>query len=170
MPSASVTFEVKSPPETVFGFSNDLPRLGSLIPDVTQVDVVDDTTAVWTLVAKIGFVKRTIKMRTTITEMDPPSYASFLGTSDEMDLAGSVDLTPLPASGTSVACALDAQARDPSGRSSTAFSPIGSPRKRAGSRRTSSGCWRRGRANRPLPASLGGGSCPPASPPRGRGS
>ena len=55
------------------------PRLGSLIPDVTHVDVVDDTTALWRLVAKIGFVKRTIKMRTTITQMDAPKHASFLG-------------------------------------------------------------------------------------------
>ncbi len=116
MPSASVTFDVNSPPETVFGFSNDLPRLGSLIPDVTQVDVVDDTTAIWTLVAKIGFVKRTIKMRTTITQMDAPKHASFLGTSDEMDLTGSVDLTPLPAGGTSVACALDAHGKGPLGK------------------------------------------------------
>jgi carbon monoxide dehydrogenase subunit G len=115
MPSASVTFEVKSPPEKVFGFSNDLPRLGSLIPDVTQVDVVDDTTAVWTLVAKIGFVKRTIKMRTTITQMDAPTHASFLGTSDEMDMTGSVDLTPMPG-GTSVVCALDARGKGPLGK------------------------------------------------------
>ena len=115
MPSASVTFDVKSPPEKVFGFSNDLPRLGSLIPDVTQVDVVDDTTAVWTLVAKIGFVKRTIKMRTTITQMDAPRHASFLGNSDEMDMTGSVDLTPMPG-GTSVVCALDAHGKGPLGK------------------------------------------------------
>jgi carbon monoxide dehydrogenase subunit G len=116
MPSTSVTFEVTSPPERVFGFSNDLPSLGSLIPDVTQVDVVDDTTAVWTLVVKIGFVKRTIKMRTTITQLDAPRHASFLGTSDEMDLTGSVDLTSLPAGGTSVACALDAHGKGSLGR------------------------------------------------------
>ena len=116
MPSASVTFEVKSPPERVFEFSNDLPRLGSLIPDVTHVDVVDDTTAVWTLVAKIGFVKRTIKLRTTITEFEAPSHASFRGESEEMDLTGSVDLGPLPDGGTTVACTLQAHGKGPLGK------------------------------------------------------
>lgn len=79
------------------------------------MDVVDDTTALWTLVAKIGFVKRTIKMRTTITQMDAPKHASFLGTSDEMDMTGSVDLTLLPG-GTSVVCALDAHGKGPLGK------------------------------------------------------
>ena len=79
------------------------------------MDVVDDTTAVWTVVARIGFVKRTIKMRTTITQMDAPKHASFLGTSDEMDMTGSVDLTPMPG-GTSVVCALDAHGKGPLGK------------------------------------------------------
>jgi carbon monoxide dehydrogenase subunit G len=70
----------------------------------------------WTLVAKIGFVKRTIKMRTTITQMDAPKHASFVGTSDEMDMTGSVDLAPLPAGGTSVVCALDAHGKGPMGK------------------------------------------------------
>jgi carbon monoxide dehydrogenase subunit G len=116
MPSASVTFAVKSPPEKVFEFSNDLPSLGSLIPDVTNVEVIDDTTAVWTLVAKVGFVKRTIKMRTTITEFDAPRHAGFRGESDDMDLTGSVDLSPLADGGTTVDCTLDAHGKGPLGK------------------------------------------------------
>lgn len=116
MPSASVSFAVKSPPEKVFAFSNDLPSLGSLIPDVTHVEMVDASTAVWTLTAKIGFVKRTIKMRTTITEMESPKHASFRGDSDEMDMTGSVDLSPLADGGTAVACVLDAHGKGPLGK------------------------------------------------------
>ena len=113
MPDASVSFIVKSPPEKVFGLSNDLQTLGSLIPDVTKVEVADEKNAFWHLTTKIGFVKHTTKLHTTITAMEPPLHADFEGDSDELVLGGSVDLRTLPDGGTEVSCELQAHGKGP---------------------------------------------------------
>jgi carbon monoxide dehydrogenase subunit G len=113
MPDASVSFTVKSPPERVFGLSNDLETLGSMIPDVTKVEVADEKNAYWHLTTKIGFVKHTTKLHTTITAMEPPKHADFEGDSDELILGGSVELRPLPDGYTEVACELQAQGKGP---------------------------------------------------------
>ena len=106
MPDASVSFTVKGPPERVFGLSNDLETLGSLIPDVTKVEIADEKNAYWHLTTKIGFVKHTTKLHTTITAMEPPKHADFEGDSDELVLGGSVELSPLPDGSTKVSCEL----------------------------------------------------------------
>lgn len=113
MPSAPVTFTVKGPPERVFGLSNDLETLGSLIPDVTKVEVADEKNAYWHLTTKIGFVKHTTKLHTTITAMEPPKHADFEGDSDELALGGSVELSPLPDGFTEVSCELQAHGKGP---------------------------------------------------------
>ncbi len=113
MTVASVSFTVKTPPERVFALSNDLETLGSLIPDVTKVEVADERNAYWHLTTKLGFVKHTTKLHTTITEMEPPRHADFTGDSNELVLNGTVDLTPLPDGGTAVACELEAHGKGP---------------------------------------------------------
>ncbi len=113
MPDASVSFTVKGPPERVFGLSNDLETLGSLIPDVTKVEIADEKNAYWHLTTKIGFVKHTTKLHTTITAMEPPKHADFEGDSDELVLGGSVELSPLPDGSTKVSCELQAHGKGP---------------------------------------------------------
>lgn len=113
MSVASVSFTVKSPPERVFALANDLGALGALIPDVTKVEVADERNSYWHLTTKIGFVKHTTKLHTTITEMEPPRYAVFTGDSGELALNGSVNLTPLPDGGTGVSCQLEANGKGP---------------------------------------------------------
>ena len=113
MPDASVSFIVECPPERVFGLSNDLETLGSLIPDVTKVEVADEKNACWHLTTKIGFVKHTTKLHTTITAMEPPRQADFEGDSDELVLGGSVELRPLADGYTEVSCELQAHGKGP---------------------------------------------------------
>ena len=113
MTVSSVSFTVMSPPERVFALSNDLESLGSLISDVTKVEVGDERNALWHLTTKIGFIKHTTKLQTIITTLDPPRHAEFTGDSDELSLSGSVDLTPLPDGGTEVSCQLEASGKGP---------------------------------------------------------
>ena len=113
MAKDTVTFTVKSSPETVFALSNDLRALGALVPDVKKVEIVDERNAFWYLTTKIGFVTRTIKLHTIITKLESPKHADFSGDSDELALTGSVDLTPLPVEGTEVACKFEAFGKGP---------------------------------------------------------
>jgi carbon monoxide dehydrogenase subunit G len=113
MPSASIAFTVKSPPERVFELSRDLETLGSLVPDVTKVEVVDEENAYWHMSVKVGFMRRATTLHTTITELTPPRHAGFTGDSDQLTMSGSVDLSPLPDGGTGVSCELEASGKGP---------------------------------------------------------
>lgn len=113
MTKAAVSFIVKSSPERVFALSNDLAALGSLVPDVTKVEVADERNALWHLTTKIGFAKHTTKLHTIITKLEPPKHADFTGDSEELTLNGSVDLVPLPDGSTNVSCELEAFGKGP---------------------------------------------------------
>jgi carbon monoxide dehydrogenase subunit G len=113
MTVASVSFIINTPPERVFALSKDLEALGALIPDVTKVEVADEKNADWHLTTKLGIVKHTTILHTTITKMERPRHADFTGDSDELILSGSVDLTPLPDGGTNVSCVLEAHGKGP---------------------------------------------------------
>lgn len=113
MANASVSFTVKSPPERVFALSKDLESLGALIPDVTKVEVTDETNAFWYMTTKVGFVKRTTKLHTTIMNLQAPAHADFTGDADELSLSGSVDLVRLPEGGTTVKCRMEAYGKGP---------------------------------------------------------
>ena len=113
MAKDSVTFTVKSSPETVFALSNDLSALGALLPDIKKVEIVDERNAFWYLTTKVGFVSRTIKLHTIITKLEPPKHADFSGDSDDLTLTGSVDLTPLSTGGTEVVCKFEAFGKGP---------------------------------------------------------
>jgi carbon monoxide dehydrogenase subunit G len=113
MPSTSIAFTVKSPPERVFELSHDLETLGSLVPDVTKVEVVDEENAYWHMSVKVGFMRRETKLHTTITELVPPRRAGFRGESDQLVMSGSVDLSPLPDGGTEVSCKIEASGKGP---------------------------------------------------------
>ena len=113
MANDTVTFTVQSSPEKVFALSNNLGALGSLLPDVEKVEIVDDENAFWHLTTKVGFVTRTIKLHTIITKLEPPKHADFSGDSDELALTGSVDLSPLYDEGTEVTCKFEAHGKGP---------------------------------------------------------
>jgi carbon monoxide dehydrogenase subunit G len=113
MPATSLTFTVKSPPERVFELSHHLETLGSLIPDVNEVEVTDEKNAYWHMKVKLGFVQQTTKLHTTITALVPPRHAEFRGESDKLEMTGSVDLSPSPDGGTEVSCRIEATAKGP---------------------------------------------------------
>lgn len=113
MANASVSFTVKSPPERVFALSKDLESLGAFIPDVNKVEVTDEMNAFWYMTTKVGFVKRTTKLHTTIMNLQAPTHADFSGDADEVSLSGSVDLIRLPDGGTTVNCQMEAHGKGP---------------------------------------------------------
>ena len=111
MPTANATFTVKEPPAQVWKVVNDLQRIGSLIPEVTRVDVIDEKTADWEVTVKVGFLKRTLSVHSAITESDPPKHEAFKGESPEADMMGSVDLSPTADGGTNISYTIGAKGK-----------------------------------------------------------
>ncbi len=94
MPEGTVTFDVPVPQERAWAFLSDMRKVGSCVPGVENIDVVDDRRAKWTLKVKIGPLSQHIKVDTETLEQTPPSRARFKGVADNLEMLGTIDLAP----------------------------------------------------------------------------
>ncbi len=115
MPEGSVTFDVRAPLDRVWSFLSDMRSVGSCVPGVQTVEVVDDRHAKWTLKVKIGPLSQTVKVNTETIEQVAPSRARFRGVADSMEMLGTIELRPAGDS-TSVAYTMVATAKGPLAR------------------------------------------------------
>ena len=53
MPEGTISFEVEAPVERVWAFLSDMRKVGSCVPGVQSVEIVDDKRARWNLQVKI---------------------------------------------------------------------------------------------------------------------
>lgn len=102
MPEGETTFVVRAPLERVWTFLSDMQQVGSCIPGTEEVRILDSTTAEWTIKQKIGFLTKTMKVRTQALEQTPPTHAKFKGEGEEVSMVGTIDLAALPDGGTEV--------------------------------------------------------------------
>ncbi|WP_309492977.1 CoxG family protein [Candidatus Hecatella orcuttiae] len=96
MPEAEATFTIKAPLDRVWSFLVDPRRLGSCFPDVQEVRVLDEKTAEWVLKVKLGFIRKTIKMKSTVTDFVPQKRVTFQGVAEEAELSGTMNLESGP--------------------------------------------------------------------------
>jgi carbon monoxide dehydrogenase subunit G len=92
MPEGSVTFDVPVPVERAWAFLSDMQNVGSCVPGVEAIQVVDDRHANWTLKVKIGPLSQTIHVDTETLEQIAPSHARFRGVADNMEMLGTIKL------------------------------------------------------------------------------
>jgi uncharacterized protein len=115
MPEDSIAFDVKAPPERVWAFLSDMRKIGSCVPGVMSVDVLDDTHARWNLKVKIGPLSQTFVVMTENLEQEPLVRGRFRGTAENMEMMGTVELTPHEDS-TRVKYTMSVQAKGPLAR------------------------------------------------------
>ncbi|HKZ88871.1 MAG TPA: SRPBCC family protein [Thermoplasmata archaeon] len=115
MAEGSVSFDVNAPVDRVWAFLSDIRQVGSCVPGVQSVDIVDDRHACWNLKLKIGPLSQEIKVETETLEQTPPSRGRFRGISDNMEMLGTIELEP-KGPGTSVRYTMNVQAKGPLGR------------------------------------------------------
>jgi uncharacterized protein len=115
VPQDSVAFEVKAPPEKVWAFLSDMRKIGSCVPGVQSVEILDDTHARWNLKVKIGPLSQTFVVMTETLEQIPLSRGRFRGTAENMDMEGTVELSP-QGDGTRVQYTMNVQAKGPLAR------------------------------------------------------
>ena len=94
MPEGSVAFDVRVPVDRAWAFLSDMQKVGSCVPGVEAIQVIDDRRAKWTLKVKIGPLSQKISVDTETLEQTPPSRARFKGVADKLEMLGTIELSP----------------------------------------------------------------------------
>ncbi len=115
MPEGTVTFDVAVPLDRAWGFLSDMQKVGSCVPGVEAIEVIDATRAKWTLKVKIGPLSQTLHVDTETLEQTPPSRARFKGVANNMEMLGTIELAPAGAA-THITYTMVATAKGPLAR------------------------------------------------------
>ncbi len=115
MPEGTVKFDVKAPVERVWSFLSDMRKVGSCVPGVQSVEVLDATRARWNLKVKIGPLSQNVEVLTETLEQVPMNHGKFRGQADNMDMTGTIDLEPA-GNATQVTYTMAVQAKGPLAR------------------------------------------------------
>lgn len=89
------TFDIARPIAEVYDEINNVGEIGYAIAGVKEVKVLSDTESQWKIVAKAGFMSKTVDLRGRIVERRPPQYLGFEGDGRQVDVKGHLDLTPI---------------------------------------------------------------------------
>jgi carbon monoxide dehydrogenase subunit G len=94
------TYDVKAPREKVWAFVIDPNKIGRCMPDLKNLEVVEEDRFNAIVRVGIGFIKGDFKFRLEIAEKQPPSHAHLKGTgsgsSSSVDMDTTIDLTEIP--------------------------------------------------------------------------
>ena len=115
MPEGTATFEVHAPIDRVWAFVSDMRQIGACVPGVQSVEILDETRARWNLRVKIGPLSQDIEVLTETLEQVPLQHGKFRGQAENMDITGTIDLTP-DGKSTKVTYTMAVQAKGPLAR------------------------------------------------------
>ena len=95
---------LKAPPQKVFNFLLDPNALGKCLPNVQSIEVLGPDKFRAKVKAGVSFIKGVFDFQFTITEKQPPKYATLkghgTGTGSAIDLETKFNLFPTPEGGT----------------------------------------------------------------------
>jgi carbon monoxide dehydrogenase subunit G len=106
------SFEVPASKEKVFEFLSDPKKVGTIIPDLESIEVIDENN--FNVKAKVGisFIKGSMSLKFSVVEKRPPTYAKLkgkgTGLGSSVDLETSFTLEDRQGGGTLVRWAADA--------------------------------------------------------------
>jgi carbon monoxide dehydrogenase subunit G len=115
MPEGTISFDVQAPVERVWAFLSDMRGVGTCVPGVQSVEIIDDKRARWNLQVKIGPLSQAVQVLTETTDQIPLKHGKFRGTADNMEMIGTIDLEPAE-NGTRVTYTMAVQAKGPLAR------------------------------------------------------
>jgi carbon monoxide dehydrogenase subunit G len=92
MPDLTALFTVDAPIDKAWEFLKDPDNIGRCIRGVT-VRTIDADTHVWSMTGKVGFISKTIELKTKVTVRDDVQHhGEFNGSGSGILAAGTVDL------------------------------------------------------------------------------
>ena len=95
MPEGTVAFEVNAPVDRVWSFLSDMRKVGTCVPGVQSIEVLDDRRARWNLKVKIGPLSQEFVVMTETLEQVPLRRGQFRGEADNMEILGTIELSPI---------------------------------------------------------------------------
>lgn len=94
----SLVFKVEAPINKTWEFLSNILKVGSCVPGVTEIDLIDPETKLsrWVYKVKVGFITKTFKIITRMIREDPPFVAEFEGHSEDglLRMKGSIKNQP----------------------------------------------------------------------------
>ena len=115
MPEGTVAFDVNAPVARVWAFLSDMRKVGNCVPGVQSVEILDEKRARWNLRVKIGPLSQDVEVLTETLEQVPLNHGKFRGQADNMEITGTIDLTP-EGNATKVTYTMALQAKGPLAR------------------------------------------------------
>ncbi len=104
------TFQIESPPQKVWDFVVDPHQIGSCLPSVQSVEVVDESHYKTVVKQKVGFISATFEIHTEVVEKEPPRRLvlsnqgkTILGAHGSLTSLDTITLTPVSDHQTEVA-------------------------------------------------------------------
>jgi uncharacterized protein len=92
MPDLNALFTVDAPIDKAWAFLSDPDNIGRCIQGVT-IRTLDADTHVWSMTGKVGFIRKTIELKTRVTARDEAKHhGEFTGSGDGVLAAGTIDL------------------------------------------------------------------------------
>lgn len=111
-----ITFTVNAPLEETWNFLSDIEKVGSCVPGVTEIEVIDRETKLsrWVYKVKVGFVHKTFIIMTRMTHKEPPGKAAFEGRTEDgfIEMEGSISNLAEGQNATTVRYEVSARAGD----------------------------------------------------------
>jgi uncharacterized protein len=106
MPDLTALFTVEAPIDKAWEFLSDPDNIGRCIQGVT-VRTIDADTHIWSMSGKVGFISKTVELKTRVTVRDEAEHhGEFSGSGSGILAAGTVDLREEDPGRTAVAVAL----------------------------------------------------------------
>lgn len=93
MPSMDASVTLPVPKEKAASIVLDPMLMGRAVPDVERVDKISDGKYLWVILVKVGFVKKTVNLETTVRVHD--GMMDFHGESPEIEITGRVSLAAI---------------------------------------------------------------------------
>ena len=106
-------FELGVPIQQMYDAVNDIDDIGWCVAGVKQVKEVSSDDSVWKIEARAGFMARTFDIQAKIVERRPPEHLAFVGTGQDLDMSGHLDLRSLAADRTDCEIEVDVTVTGP---------------------------------------------------------
>ena len=97
MPSlvqASEEFHVNALQDVCWTFFSNLENIGLCIPGCEAVTRIDDTSGIFKVKLKVGYLSKTFELKAKIKESIPPSHLVFTGEGSDAEINGRLDIIP----------------------------------------------------------------------------
>lgn len=119
---ASEEFQVNAPLEETWKFISDISNVGRCIPGCEDVRQIDETTALFRIKFKVGYLSKTFELKAKILEKITGEHLKFSASGQDAEIAGVIELQNVdPEKSTNVKYSIEISAVSATGKTALAL-------------------------------------------------